>query len=135
MDKLSSKVLVVEDAGPVAELLTYLLEGAGYEVEVAATVAAARAAIAGQLPATLVILDAGLPDGDGIDLLDAIRAQPAWSGAAVLMLSAASDEGAIVRALSAGANEYLIKPFQPWELLERVRRMMDAQAAQVRTAR
>jgi DNA-binding response OmpR family regulator len=69
----------------------------------------------------LVLLDALLPDGDGIDLLRAIRAHPRWHAVPVLVLSGRSGDGDIVRALAAGANDYMLKPFQPWQLLERVR--------------
>jgi two-component system, OmpR family, alkaline phosphatase synthesis response regulator PhoP len=124
MDKLSRRVLVIEDVAQVADLLRYLLEGEGFEVTVAGSAAAGRAALGAMAPAALVLLDAGLPDGDGTELLAAIRADGAWHAVPVLMLSAATDEGTVMRALAAGANDYLVKPFQPWELLDQVRRVL-----------
>jgi two-component system KDP operon response regulator KdpE len=73
---------------------------------------------AGSRRPELVVVDLGLPDGDGVDLIRALRG---WSGAPVIVLSARSDEGDKIAALDAGADDYLVKPFGAGELLARVR--------------
>jgi DNA-binding response OmpR family regulator len=64
-----------------------------------------------------------LPFFDGFQLVRILRAQPGWETVPVIMLTAKTQESDIVRALDAGANDYIVKPFQPKELLARVRRL------------
>lgn len=77
-----------------------------------------------RIPPDVVILDIMLPRVDGFALLRKIRQKPAWMEVPVLMLSALGDEQNIVRALDAGANDYVHKPFKPEELKARVRRLI-----------
>jgi two-component system, OmpR family, alkaline phosphatase synthesis response regulator PhoP len=65
-----------------------------------------------------------LPHADGYELLALVRAQPGWETVPVILLTARSQEKDIVRALEAGANDYMIKPFKPDELRARVRRLV-----------
>ena len=111
------KILVVEDESNIRNLLTTMLEAAGYQVIQAATCENAKAMHASYLP-DLVILDLGLPDADGMRFLDTIRQT---SAVPVIVLSARSDERDKVEALDAGANDYVTKPFGSAELLARVR--------------
>ena len=111
------KILVVEDESNSRNLLTTMLEAAGYQVIQAATCENAKAMHASYLP-DLVILDLGLPDADGMRFLDTIRRT---SAVPVIVLSARSDERDKVEALDAGANDYVTKPFGSAELLARVR--------------
>ena len=111
------KILVVEDESNIRNLLTTMLEAAGYQVIQAATCENAKAMHASYLP-DLVILDLGLPDADGMRFLDLIRQT---SAVPVIVLSARSDERDKVEALDAGANDYVTKPFGSAELLARVR--------------
>lgn len=76
------------------------------------------------VPPDVVILDIMLPRVDGFALLRKIRQKPSWKEVPVLMLSALGDEQNIVRALDAGANDYVQKPFKPEELKARVRRLI-----------
>jgi len=71
----------------------------------------------------LVLLDVMLPYVDGFELLRKIRAQVTWSKVPIIMLTAKSQEQTIVRALDQGANDYIVKPFRPGELLARIRRV------------
>ena len=112
-----NKILVVEDESNIRNLLTTMLEAAGYQVIQAATCENAKAMHASYLP-DLVILDLGLPDADGMRFLDTIRQT---SAVPVIVLSARSDERDKVEALDAGANDYVTKPFGSAELLARVR--------------
>ncbi|MBW8830485.1 MAG: response regulator transcription factor [Burkholderiales bacterium] len=118
-----AKILVIEDDEHIAQLLSFMLEREGHAIEHLADGEAAHHQVLTSSPPALVLLDAMLPYRDGLSLLAAMRAQTdGWSGVPVIMLTARSLERDIVRALEAGANDYVVKPFQPQELLARVRR-------------
>ena len=112
-----TRVLVVDDDAPLARALAITFAARGYEVETTGTGAAALAAAA-RRPPDLVVLDLGLPDLDGVDVLTALRG---WTRAPVLVLSAREDQADKVAALDAGADDYVTKPFGMDELLARVR--------------
>ncbi len=116
-------VLLVEDDPAIAQPLTRALQREGYEVRPAPTGGAAVAAF-GQNGAdiTLVILDLGLPDLDGLEVCRRIRA--AGKDLPVLMLTARTDEADFVVGLDAGADDYVAKPFRMAELLARVRALL-----------
>lgn len=116
-------ILVVEDDDNIAALLSFMLEREGYAVSVAADGEAAAHAIEHEPPPALVLLDAMLPYRDGMSLLAQIRRHATWKDVPVIMLTARTLERDIVGALDAGANDYVVKPFQPHELLARVRRL------------
>ncbi len=111
------KVLVVEDDEGLAKALTITLRARGDEPIWAATGRGALDAIAHEHP-DLIVLDLGLPDMDGFDVLAAVRG---WSKVPVVVLSARSGAGEKVRALDAGADDYVTKPFGMDELLARLR--------------
>jgi two-component system KDP operon response regulator KdpE len=110
-------VLIVEDEQAIRRFVRAALEGEGYRVHEANTLQRGLLE-AGTRKPDLVILDLGLPDGDGVDFIRDLRA---WSGVPVLVLSARIEEYDKVEALDAGADDYLIKPFGVAELLARVR--------------
>lgn len=112
-----ARILLVEDDGALRGALRELFEREGYEVADAADAAAARSAMAAG--ADLVVLDVGLPDGDGVALCRAWRA--AGVETPVLFLTARDDEIDVVRALDAGGGDYVTKPFRMQELLSRIR--------------
>lgn len=117
MSDATPKVLVVEDEAEIRRFVRMSLELDGFEVFEADSVK--RGLIeAGTRHPDLVILDLGLPDGDGEDLIRDLRA---WSDVPVLVLSARTSEQDKIEALDAGADDYLIKPFSAGELLARVR--------------
>jgi len=70
-----------------------------------------------------VLLDVMLPYVDGFELIRKIREHPTWSQVPIIMLTAKSTEQHIVRALDNGANDYVVKPFRPGELMARIRRL------------
>ncbi|MBP7968109.1 MAG: two-component system response regulator KdpE [Brachymonas sp.] len=113
-------VLLVEDELHIRRFLRSALEGEGCRVWEAATLQRGLLEAASRQP-DLVILDLGLPDGDGVQLVQELRS---WSQLPVLILSARSDEINKVRALDAGADDYLTKPFGIPELLARVRALL-----------
>lgn len=118
-------MLVVEDDEHIAQVLKFMLERQGYQVVHAADGRAACAHVesAVDLPA-LVLLDVMLPYVDGFEIVQVIRSREAWADVPIVMLTAKTMERDIVRALDAGANDYVVKPFQPNELLARVRRFL-----------
>ena len=116
----SPVVLIVEDEPHIRRFLRAALESEHCQVGEAPNVA--RGLIeAGTRKPDLVLIDLGLPDGDGADMIRQLRA---WSTVPVLVLSARSDEADKVAALDAGADDYLTKPFGIAELLARVRALL-----------
>lgn len=109
--------LLVEDEPQIRRFVRAALEAEGWQVHESATLQ--RGLIdAGTRRPDLVVLDLGLPDGDGIDFIADIRK---WSAVPVIVLSARVNEDEKIRALDAGADDYLTKPFGVGELLARVR--------------
>lgn len=116
--------LIVEDDLSIAMLLRFILERDGFHIEHAADGREAQRLIGSLTPPTLVLLDIMLPYVDGFELIASIRAQAGWEKLPVLMLSAKGSERDIARALDAGADDYVVKPFQPDELKARLRRLL-----------
>jgi two-component system KDP operon response regulator KdpE len=110
-------VLIVDDELPIRRLLRSTLHVHGYAVAEAATLAEARSELAAATPDVL-LLDLGLPDGEGFELITELR--PA-SSLPIIVLSARNDDAGKVRALDAGADDYVTKPFSVEELLARIR--------------
>ena len=113
-------VLLVEDEAGIRRFVRTALEAEGCAVHEAAALERGRIELANRRP-DLLVLDLGLPDGDGLALLAELRQ---WSGMPVLVLSARSNEADKVGALDAGADDYLAKPFGVAELLARVRALL-----------
>lgn len=116
-------ILLVEDVREEARALMDLLAWNGFPVRWAATVRSAWKAIS---QASLVVLDLGLPDGDGLDLLRRLRAdpRPRLRRLPVLVLTGRHGLGPLLEAFRLGADDYLSKPYDPRELLARVRRLL-----------
>jgi two-component system, OmpR family, KDP operon response regulator KdpE len=112
-----SRILVVDDDRQLLRALRINLVARGYEVVLAPDGATALAAASRQ-PPDLVVVDLGLPDMDGVEVVEGLRG---WSSAPVIVLSARDQEPAKVRALDAGADDYVTKPFGMDELMARVR--------------
>lgn len=98
-----------------------MLQRIGYQVVLVDDGRAAQAHIETHAPPVVVLLDVMLPHVDGLQLVALLRRQPAWAEVPVLMLTAKAREHDISRALAAGATDYIVKPFQPEDLLARVR--------------
>lgn len=112
-----TRVLVVEDDAPLARALSINLRARHYDVETAATGGQALK-LAAQSPPDLVILDLGLPDMDGTEVIAGLAG---WSSAPILVLSARDTQRDKVSALDAGAVDFVVKPFGMDELLARLR--------------
>jgi two-component system KDP operon response regulator KdpE len=120
MSAAAPRVLVVDDEPQIVRGLKIILRGAGYAVEAAETKAEALAALAAR-PPDVVVLDLVLPDGSGVEVCREVRR---WSRLPILVLSAVGDEREKVRALDAGADDYVTKPFGTDELLARLRAVL-----------
>lgn len=112
-----TKVLIVDDEPQILRALRINLSVRGYEVAIAATGSAALHVAADQHP-DIVILDLGLPDMSGIDVIGGLRG---WLTAPIIVLSARTDSSDKVGALDAGADDYVTKPFAMDEFLARLR--------------
>ncbi|WP_269821600.1 response regulator [Nocardia yamanashiensis] len=124
------KVLVVDDEPQILRALRINLSVRGYEVTTAANGAAALRAAAEKHP-DVVVLDLGLPDMDGIEVLAGLRG---WTTTPVIVLSARTDSSDKVEALDAGADDYVTKPFGMDELLARLRAAVRRSATTTETA-
>ena len=115
-----AKVLIVEDEKQIRRFVRVALEAEGCQVAEAETMAQGLIEAGSRKP-DLLVLDLGLPDGNGIDLIHDLRG---WSDVPVLILSARSQETDKIDALDAGADDYLTKPFSVGELQARVRALL-----------
>lgn len=111
------RILVVDDEPQIQRFLKPALTAAGFDVETAATAAEAKRLAATRAPA-LIVLDLGLPDGDGKTVIETVRA---FSSVPIIVLSARDQEIEKISALDLGANDYVEKPFGIGELLARIR--------------
>ncbi|MFC5995560.1 MtrAB system response regulator MtrA [Pseudonocardia hispaniensis] len=114
---MKSRVLVVDDDPALAEMLTIVLRGEGFDTAVVGDGTRALPAVR-ELRPDVVLLDLMLPGMNGIDVCRAIRAE---SGVPIVMLTAKSDTVDIVLGLESGADDYVVKPFKPKELVARIR--------------
>mgnify|MGYP002917883207 CR=1 FL=1 len=112
-----NKILIVEDEFSISNFMKTVLEGDGYTVEVATCAAQARAALE-KMEFSAMLLDLGLPDADGLELLRELRQR---YGLPVIVVSARTEESEKVAALDSGADDYITKPFGSPELLARIR--------------
>lgn len=117
-------ILVVEDDEQIAFLLQFMLEREGFRVRVARDGRAATELAAQEPPPDGVLLDMMLPFRGGLELIHMLRELPGMQEIPIIMVTAKSGESDIVRALDAGASDYIVKPFQPTELMARLRRQL-----------
>jgi DNA-binding response OmpR family regulator len=120
MTQKPRSILVVEDETSIASFVSAYLRNAGYAVKTASTAQAAIAELAGEQP-SLVILDLNLPDGDGVELTRRIRRT---SDVPILMLTARDEDIDKIIGLEVGADDYMTKPFNPRELVARVKSVL-----------
>ncbi len=120
--------LVIEDHDHIAEIIEFILIREKFRPQIARDGQAAVAMIDGIATPGLVLLDLMLPHVDGFALLARIRARQGWKKVPVIVISAKAQEQDIVRALEAGADDYLVKPFQPNELKARIRRLQQRES-------
>ncbi len=124
----NTSILLVEDDDVTAYMLTYLLKREGYDVTCFSHGQQPYDAIRDGHPFSLALLDVMIPYRNGIELISQIRSLPSWDDTPVIMISGKSQEQDIIKALDAGANDYVTKPFQPGEVLARIRNSVSAQS-------
>lgn len=115
-------ILLIEDADATAYALKYLLQREGYDVIHVYDENQAYDAINNNHPFSLVLLDMMVPYKNGKELTSDIRSLQAWGKLPVIIISAKSQEKDIIEALDAGATDYIVKPFQPGEVMDRIRK-------------
>jgi two-component system, OmpR family, alkaline phosphatase synthesis response regulator PhoP len=121
------RVLVVDDDYLLRRLLRHRLEARGFEVDEAEDGGQALAWLEGGPPLPdVLVLDAMMPSVDGFEVLRRLRADPVTARLPVVMLTARREEADVVSGLRLGADDYLVKPFMPEELVLRIRRLVDA---------
>jgi DNA-binding response OmpR family regulator len=120
VSRLTHSILVVEDETSIASFVSAYLKNAGFAVRTATTATEAVAALASE-PPSLIILDLNLPDGDGVELCHGIRRS---SDVPILMLTARDDDVDKIIGLEVGADDYMTKPFNPRELVARVKSVL-----------
>ena len=123
-DTAPPTALLVEDDESIAFLLRFLLERMGCRVLSARDGVEAMSAIESGEVTRLVLLDMMLPVHDGLTLLGKLRSLPRWDGVPVVMLTAKGEQGFIDRAFAAGASDFVHKPFNPSELMARLKPML-----------
>jgi two-component system alkaline phosphatase synthesis response regulator PhoP len=119
-----TKILIAEDEPDIRELVAFTLRFAGYEVVTASNGEEAVQMAVKELP-DLALMDVRMPRMTGYDACRAMKANPELKDIPVVFLSAKGQEGEIATGIEAGAEEYLLKPFAPDQLTERVRAILN----------
>ena len=123
MRNLQPNVLIVEDEPPLVELLSYNLEKAGFQAQIARDGEEALLAVEERRP-DLVLLDWMLPYVSGIEICRRLRRDPETRDLPIILLTARGEEDDRIRGLDVGADDYVVKPFSPSELVARVRAVL-----------
>jgi two-component system, OmpR family, alkaline phosphatase synthesis response regulator PhoP len=118
-----ASILVADDEANIVCSLEFLMEQAGYRVRIVSDGDAALAAIAEEKP-DLLLLDAMMPKRNGFDVCQTVRANPAWTGIRIIMLTARGREVERDKGLALGADDYITKPFSMREVVERVKLLL-----------
>ncbi len=126
---MTSRLLLIDDDARLSAMVGDYLRHAGFDITVAASLAAGRVCLAGE-PFDALVLDLMLPDGDGLDLCRELRAHPRTRALPLLMLTARGEPMDRIVGLELGADDYLGKPFEPRELLARVKALLRRAAPQ-----
>ena len=122
----SRVALIAEDDSDIRELVATKLAGAGFRVIAAADGTSALTALREQRP-DVALLDVMMPGASGLEILAELRREPATAAIPVILLSARSREFDIETGIASGASDYIVKPFSPRELLERVESVLERQ--------
>ena len=121
---MAATALVVEHDEQLCHILRFILEREGFDVQLVRDGRSAVETIATLAPPAIVTLALMLPYTDGYEILRRMRKTPGWQAVPVIVLSARSHKKDIARGLEAGADDYIVKPFDPDELRARVRRLV-----------
>jgi DNA-binding response OmpR family regulator len=126
MEKLSKKmrVLIAEDDKLISYLLKHIVDREGFEVIPATDGRKASELIDSIVPPDIVLLDLMMPFMDGFELIEKIKGKDGWDKVPILVLTSRTDSSDVVRALDMGASDYVAKPFEPEELVARIKRYL-----------
>ena len=119
----SARILIVEDEAPIRSLISFACAGAGFEVECTDSAVTAQRIVEENRP-DLVLLDYMLPELSGVEWLGKLHADPKTKDLPVIMLTARGSESDRVKGLNAGADDYVVKPFMPRELIARIQAVL-----------
>ena len=122
-----ANIVVIEDDPDMCKLMTYRLQLRGHEVTAVDTGAEGLANVLRDQP-DLVLLDVQLPDATGLELCRRLRADPAAKDTVIVMVSASAAESEVDAGLSAGADDYVTKPFAPSNLVARIEALLAGRA-------
>jgi two-component system phosphate regulon response regulator PhoB len=122
-ESMKPLILIAEDEPAQVEVLRYNLESEGFDTVIAGDGESALDAVDARAP-DLVVLDWMLPAMSGIEVCQRLRARPEWVDLPIIMLTARGEEADRVRALDSGADDYVVKPFSPSEIVARVRAVL-----------
>lgn len=123
------KALIVDDSRAIRLLMGKNLRGLGFEVAEAEHGKAALTVLAASGPFDVAFFDWNMPEMDGFELLQNVRAESRYAAMRIMMVTTETEVSQVTRALEAGANEYLMKPFTPEALVDKLRLLGTLQAA------
>ena len=124
---MTKRVLVVDDEPNIVMSLEFLMRRAGFEVQVARNGREAIAALEGP-PPDLMLLDVMMPEFDGYEVCERVRAREEWRATKIIMLTARGRDAERERGLKVGADAYVTKPFSTRDLVEQAKRMLGVAA-------
>lgn len=120
---MTKRVLVVDDEPNIVMSLEFLMRRAGFEVQVARNGREAIAALEGPAP-DLMLLDVMMPEFDGYEVCERVRARDEWRATRIIMLTARGRDAERERGMKVGADAYVTKPFSTRDLVEQAKRML-----------
>ena len=120
---MSARILVVDDSASMRQMVSFALTSAGFAVEEAEDGAVALGRAKGQR-FNAVVTDVNMPNMDGVALISALRQDPKWRAVPILMLTTESSDEMKNKGRAAGANGWLVKPFDPQRLIEVVKKVI-----------
>ncbi len=122
---MTEKILTVDDSMSVRKMIEFALKSKGYVVSGASDGQEGLEILERGERFDLVVLDINMPRMDGLTLLKTVRGRPNWSRLPILMLTTEGQDTDRDQALSLGASDYMVKPFKPTELIERVAKLLE----------
>ena len=123
---MGKQILIVDDSATMRQMVRFTLTSAGFDVVEAGDGKEAVGKLNGGAKPNLVITDLNMPNMDGISLIKAVRAMPSFKFTPVLMLTTESDEGKKKEGQAAGATGWIVKPFNPEQMLKVVAKVLPA---------
>ncbi len=126
---MARSVLIVDDEPNILLSLEFLVKQAGYQPRLARDGEAAMAAVAEQVP-DLILLDVMMPKRDGYDVCQSIRANPAWAGIRIIMLTARGREVDREKGFALGVDDYVTKPFSTREVVELIKHYLEPEPSE-----